>query len=383
MAERVSVAPGRLAWARGRSGRTIDDLAKGFPKLADWEAGTLQPTVRQLENYAQATHTPFGFFFLPEVPSEVLPIPDMRTFGNQAIRTPTPDLLDTIYICEQRRDWYRSYAEENGVDRVSFVGSQSTADSPVRAASQLRELLKFEVDSRPANWTDALDRLRENAESIGILVMISGVVGNNTHRVLNPEEFRGFALADEYAPIVFINGKDTKAAQIFTLAHGFAHVSLGGSALSRPDLGRLGESDSIERWCNSVAAEMLVPANSVRRDYRDRTDISSELDRLARVYKVSTLVLLRRLLDVGLISEARFRIEYPAELRRVLELSSRPKASGGSFYNTEPIRVSRTFARAILMDTVEGRTQHREAFRLLGFKKLSTFNELSHRLGVA
>jgi hypothetical protein len=212
--------------------------------------------------------------------------------------------------------------------------------------------------------------------------MINGVVGNNTHRKLNPREFRGFALVDEYAPVVFVNGADTKAAQIFTFAHELAHVALGGSAVSRPDLGRLDESDDTEKWCNEVGAELLVPLGSIATEYERAVDITEELDRLAKFYKVSTLVVLRRIRDAGLISIARFRAAYQAELERVLGLAAR-RGGGGDFYNTEPVRVSKAFARAVITDTAEGRTMHRDAFRLLGFKKYSTFEELSRRLGIA
>jgi Zn-dependent peptidase ImmA (M78 family) len=180
---------------------------------------------------------------------------------------------------------------------------------------------------------------------------------------------------------VFVNGADTKAAQIFTLAHELAHVTLGGSAVSRPDLGRLDESNDTERWCNEVGAELLVPLASVATEYEPTVNITEELDRLAKFYKVSTLVVLRRIRDAGLISTAQFRAVYPAELERVLGLAAR-QGDGGNFYNTEPVRVSKTFARAVITDTAEGRTMHRDAFRLLGFKKFSTFEKLSQMLGV-
>jgi transcriptional regulator with XRE-family HTH domain len=155
-----------LAWARRRSGRTVADLSKRFPRLAEWEAGDREPTMRQLEDYAQATYTPIGFFFLPEPPVEELPIPDFRTFGGEPVPTPTPDLLDTVYACEQRQAWYREFAEERGYDPVGLVGSQRTDVDPVTAASEIRDVLGFGLARRVdfANWTKALDGLGEHAE---------------------------------------------------------------------------------------------------------------------------------------------------------------------------------------------------------------------------
>jgi Zn-dependent peptidase ImmA (M78 family) len=384
VADRVRVAPQMLAWARKRSGRTVEDFVGRFPRLGEWEAGKALPTMRQLEDYAQATYTPVGFLFLPEPPEEHLPIPDFRTFGDELVLTPTPDLLDTIYACEQRQDWFREFADAHGSDPVSLVGSLTLDVDVLVAANQLRDALGFGLARRVefSNWTEALSGLSEHAEDSGVLVMINGVVGSNTHRKLNPEEFRGFALVDEIAPVVFVNGADTKAAQIFTLAHELAHVALGGSAVSRPDLGQVEEGGETERWCNRVAAELLVPLVSLQAEYSPGSDLTAELDRLAKYYKVSTLVVLRRIFDAGMMSKQDFRSAYDQEYTRVMDLFAE-RSPGGNFYNTLPVRVSKKFARALIIDTVEGGTLHRDAFRLLGFKKFSVFEELSQRLGVA
>jgi IrrE N-terminal-like domain len=256
MSTRVEVNPELLAWARQRSGLAFDDVAHRFPMLAAWERGEQQPTLKQLESFAQATHTPVGFLFLPAPPVEKVPIPDYRTIGDSGVRQPSADLLDTIYQCQQRQDWYRDFAILNRERSVEYVGSLSAAAPVTAAAESIRAALEFDADNRGSSRAEALRILIERAEALGFLVMVNGVVGSNTHRKLDPQEFRGFALADPVAPLVFVNGADTKAAQIFTLLHELAHLWLGGTALDDVDLATHGWQDT-ERWCNQVSAEVL------------------------------------------------------------------------------------------------------------------------------
>jgi Zn-dependent peptidase ImmA (M78 family) len=383
MVVRVDVEPALLAWARDRARIDHDQLVAKFPKLPDWETGELQPTVKQLEDYAHATHTSLGFLLLHRPPVDVVPIPDFRTIGDRPVGRPSADLLDSIYACQQRQEWYRDFARSNRDDALRFVGSLDVGASIVEAASKMRDALDFDLAERRqiSTWSGALDYLREKAEAIGVLVMFNGVVGSNSRRKLDPEEFRGFALSDDLAPVVFVNGADTKAAQIFTLAHELAHLWLGESALSDADLG-LQPDNPVERWCNRVAAELLVPLAAVREELADTPDMTAELERLARLFKVSTLVVLRRVHDAGRLTWAEYRAAYIAERDRVLGLMAERGGSGGNFYNTTPVRVSKRFARALIVSTWEGQTLYRDAARLLGFKKLSTLDELGRSLGV-
>lgn len=383
MTTRVEIAPAMLAWAAERSGKSRESLLKSFPMLSDWEAGTVQPTFNQLEEFARSTYTALGYFFLPDPPDIVLPIPDLRTVGSHGVVSPSSNLLDTIATCLDRQDWFRSYLIDQGEEPLSFVGSLSTQVPVLRAAEVIRKSLDFAEDARVVmgSWEEALRILVANAETLGILVMISGIVGSDTHRKLDPTEFRGFALADSYAPVVFINGADAKSAQIFTLVHEIVHIWLGTSALTNggTDRARSDQAAPLERWVNLVAAELLVPEASITRAYKPGADLVEESRRLSRLYKVSPAVTLRRLFEIKLISWEQYR----GADEETETLAHNAKPSGGNFYNTAPLRASRRFTRAVVASTLEGRTLYRDAFRLLGFRSQKAFDGLSHELGLA
>ena len=373
---RVPVQPELLRWARSRAHRTMAELGKKFPKLDQWERGEALPTLKQLEAFAKAMHVPIGYLFLSVPPEEPIPIPDLRTVANREIGEPSPDLLDTIYLCQQRQQWYHDFARRVGEPKRDFIGSANLSDDVESAAAAMRHALALDAEERRRipTWTDALRRFIEQADALGVLVMVSGVVRSNTHRKLNAEEFRGFALCDDLAPLVFINGADTKAAQMFTLAHELAHLWLGESALS--DVGPITvPSHNVEIWCNRVAAELLVPLPVLREEYRTSSNLREELDRLARYFKVSTLVVLRRIHDAGALDREKLWQEYERELERLRGIS---RGSGGDFYLTQAARAGKRFARALVASTFEGHTSFTEAFRLLGVRKVETL----HRFGI-
>jgi len=395
---RVPVKPELIQWAIERSKRDPADLAARFDRLVEWQTGQAQPTLGQLENFAAATRTPVGYFFLPVPPAEPLPIPDFRTVGSVQVSRPSPDLLDTIYLCQQRQDWYRTNALVLRDDPVAFVGTATTKSEHVATATSIRAAIGFNLSSRAqaSTFEDALRMMTRAADEAGVLVMTSGIVGTNTHRPLDTREFRGFALSDDYAPLVFINGTDTKSGQMFTLAHELAHLWLGQSALTDSTAATVArdggvskpvtaEVSSVERWCNAVAAEVLVPMESFKQVYRPKAELRAEKQRLSNHYKVSTLVVLRRMYDAGGLSREVFWTVYQAEadlLRKVMAEKKAKAKKGGDPYATGRVRVSPRFARAVLSATWEGRSTFTEAFRMLGFKSVKKLETFGDELGM-
>ncbi|MEE8584345.1 MAG: ImmA/IrrE family metallo-endopeptidase, partial [Acidobacteriota bacterium] len=273
------------------------------------------------------------------------------------------------------------FARSAGEKPFNFVGSAHLDDRVEATGEDMRKALNFDLEARRdcLTWTDALGEFIRRADASGVLVMVSGVYLNNNHRPLDPQEFRGFAMADDLAPLVFVNGADSKAAQMFTLAHELAHLWLGQSALSDSDPALASGSD-VEVWCNQAAAELLAPLKVVAQELRPGEPLETEAQRLERRFKVSRLVMLRRIFDTGRIPLPRAQLQQAcdAELKR---LSKLPRGGGSDFYQTQAARVSNRFARALVGSTLEGRTLYRDALRMLGIFQFQTFQELVRNLG--
>ncbi|MDO4784914.1 MAG: hypothetical protein Q3997_07515 [Propionibacteriaceae bacterium] len=188
MPVRVDVAPELLRWAVERAGWDAATTERRAPQLEHWLAGTRTPTLKQLEVFAASTHTPFGLLFLDRPPVEDVPIPDLRTMGNKAVPRPSADLLDAIYLCQERQDWYRAYAQDNGIVPPDFIGSATISTPSHIVAEQISERLDFGLAERKQRGReDTLRLLVDRIEAIGVLVMISGIVGAGPHPQHHPD----------------------------------------------------------------------------------------------------------------------------------------------------------------------------------------------------
>ncbi|MHB8632553.1 MAG: ImmA/IrrE family metallo-endopeptidase [Thermoplasmatota archaeon] len=355
-------------------------IAAKFPALAQWEAGESNPTLRQLERFAAATHTPIGYLFLAAPPSEPVPLPDYRTKNGNRRLDPSPDLLETVYASQRRQEWYREYARIRGHEKLSFIGAGTLKEAPSSVAAKMRAQLGFRLADqlKAKSWEDALRAFIARLDEGGVLVMVNGVVGTNSQRPLDILEFRGFSMADPWAPVIFVNGRDSKAAQMFTVAHELAHLWLGGSALD--DVHDTGASEAVESWCNGVAAELLVPLAEFKKEYQAGSELIPEARRLSKAFKVSPLVTLIRMAEAGVVTRTAMWAAYYQEAQTYLRP---PDSSGGNFYATQTARLGRRFARALVADTREGNTLYRDAFRLSGVSKGETFEKWGDKLEVA
>ncbi len=378
---RVAIRPEMLRWARERAGLGSSDLAHRIPQLAAWEREEAQPTMKQLEGFAKATHTPLGFLFLPEPPVEPLPIRDLRTVKGGPQR-PSADLLDTIYAMQRRQDWLREERAECEADPLEFVGSARLNDDPMAVGQEMRRTVGLSDGwaADVANWEAAVGELRRRIERLGVMAIVNGVVGNNTYRKLDVGEFRGFALTDPYAPLVFVNGADAKSAQMFTLAHELAHVWLGPDGEGVSGFEGIFPGDTrIEKFCDQAAAEFLVPARELKERWRGVQGAADRFEQIGRYFKVSPIVAGRRAMDLRLVSRETFFDFYSAYIKRERQRAKPP--GGGDFYDNQNTRIGVTFATSVFRAAMEGRLSFKEAYDLTGLRG-GAFQQYARRLGM-
>lgn len=376
-----------LRWARERARfdpeRLAEKLHIKLDKLLLWEQGEKRPTFLQAQKLAKILHIPFGYLFLNEPPEENLPIPDLRTVGNYQAHEISADLRDVLYDVIRKQEWYRDYLQDLGREKLPFVGYFDLQNSVEDIANDISKTLDLSLAHRNEvrNGEEYLRLLMIKAEEAGVMVMRSGIVGSNTHRPLDVQEFRGFAICDPIVPLVFLNGKDAKAAQIFTLIHELAHIWLGLSGIS--DLALDSKKDMIyiqsERLCNAVAAEVLVPEVIFLDKWQEEKPLDENVRILASYFRVSKVVIARRAVDLHCINWPSYFQFYQEQAR---QWRNQGGGSGGSPYRTIPVRNGHRFTEAVVRSTLERKVLLRDAGKLLGLHP-ANIERLATEIGVA
>jgi Zn-dependent peptidase ImmA (M78 family) len=375
MVAKIPVNPELLRWAVDRSGLSFSDFKE---PVQAWISGDAQPTVRKLEGFARKAMVPFGYLFLASPPQESIGIPDFRTFRDERRRTFSPNLRDTITDIQRRQAWMRDYLIDAGNDPLPFVGTLKSGRRTTQAAETIRRQLRLSADwqTKQSSWEAALTELRLAMEAMGIFVSMTNQVGLNTRRPLNQEEFRGFVLIDDYAPWVFVNTNDTKSAQMFTLAHEMVHVWVGKPGLF--NLEKLeAHNDDVEQFCNRVAAEFLLPQENFRQTWATTGTVAERCTAIAKLFKVSPLVVGRRAFELDLITSRSFFQFYREEMEKWRELKEQNKAKGKGapvFWQQQRLRLGDRFGYAVAQAYAERKLLPSDAQDLTGFSR-DTFSK--------
>ncbi len=359
-----------LSWARNRAGLTVADMAKSIStkdnKVSDWENGEKQPTFKQAIKFAKKAGVPFGYLFLSEPPVNIpLSIPDLRTVNSKRKQQISPELIELVGKMQSRQGWYREYLIELQANKNNVVGRFHLDSDIKEIVADLRKTLDVGIHPVKGSWEDYYKDLVTKIESIGILVMRQRYLQFN-HKELNVDEFRGFALMDDYAPLIFINNADAPYARIFTLIHEVAHLWIGQSGISDTSIDNHRQE---EKLCNAIAAEFLVDETLFRENWQHHSEPwYVQLDNLKQLFHVSNWVLARRALTLNLISTANYQ-NYVESLRQeYLEKQKNKKSSGGDFYNTRRAEISTLFSKAILNEINSGKLLMRDGADLLSLR---------------
>ena len=379
------IKPQVLRWARERARVPLEKLAHKLQKKPEqidaWEKGLAAPTLNQAQRLADVLHVPLGYLFLPSPPEERIPLPDFRTIAGAQPDRPSADFIDLLDDVVVKQQWYREFLLSEGRRPLDFVGRFTAASAVIDVADDVREKLRVNsaMRDRCRNWEEFLRTLIQNAEAIGILVMRSGVVEGNTHRPLSVDEFRGFAISDRIAPLVFLNGRDAQTAQIFTLAHELVHLWIGASGISNENLRQPtgGANNATERFCNATAAEILVPAAEFDSVWEGNS-VDDNIRRIGTQYRVSTVVALRRAYDLSKIGWDQFVSYYKREDQK-FKVKDAVKKQGGSYFNNVIARNSAVLTTTVVKGALEGKILYRDAAQLLNVS-VPSIHKIADRL---
>jgi Zn-dependent peptidase ImmA (M78 family)/DNA-binding XRE family transcriptional regulator len=369
---RAAVNPKLVGWARHRAGLTPEMFAKKIQTSEDnvklWESGELKPTFNQARRIAKVTKVPFGYLFLQSPPEETPIVPDFRKPDIDQSEDYLTEISDLLRDVQYKLDWYREYRLQNGALPLNFVGSFSLGTDAREVADSIRAHVGGALlnPNRNSRFETHLTELTRSVEQVGIWVMRSGVIANNTHRPLPVQAVRGFSVADIYTPLVFINARDAKAAQIFTLVHELAHIWFGQSGISdplHPDKNK-NEYVNLERKCNSVASHALLPDDGFLESWNEYADNSENIEMISQKFKVSSVVAAIKAYTLGYISSREVE-ETKTISEEMWRKQSSSQSTGGDFYRNTYSRNGASFTEAVVERAVSGSILLREAGRLL------------------
>ena len=378
----VNIQPAIISWALSQTSEE-----KLGTKLVDnikhWLDGTKSPTFNQIEDFSKKSHIPLGYFFLQTPPIEQISLLEYRTLDSIQLTNPSRNLIDTIHDMEAVQEWMVNYRKEWNYDTISIVGSlKGITDISVIADTIRKDLgLNIEWYKDCGNPSEAFNKVRGLLEECGIVVMMNGIVGKNTHRALDVNEFRAFAMVNEWAPLIFINGADSAGGRLFSLFHELVHLWIGENDLYNDTKYSANGIKPIEVTCNAVAGALMVPKTVFLEKWNNNTndDIHEKIKELARMFRCSSSVIARRALDNKKIDQNVYNMVIADAIEAYIQ-TKQEKSSGVDYYRVARSKLDGVFVRALCESVNSGRTSFTEAYRLTNTTS-KTFSEVASGLG--
>lgn len=377
----VDISRDVLDWVRAQSGDTgLPEKITGY--LSNWLEGTKKPTFNQVEQVSKATGIPFGYFFFKKPPVENLSIVEYRTIDSTELLRPSRNLIDTRKHMEAVQDWMHNYLKDK-IDPHEYVGSMKNRTDIYAFANKVLDVLNLKGEWR-RNCHSAADlfrKIRIALSNAGVIVMMNGIVGNNTHRTLSVNEFRAFAMVDDLAPLIFINSNDSMNGKVFSLLHEFAHICLGENSLFNESLESGPSRKKNEIICNAVASEVLIPSKRFLEDWNasDIVDLEDRSEALAKLYCCGVIVVARKALDNNLIDRQMYA-KVSGKIVSAYREAKRKQGGGGDFYRNAASRLDHDFLFSLAESVDTGKTTYTEAFGLTNTNR-KTYANLMNQIG--
>lgn len=364
-----------LLWAIKESQKSMNDIELKFSKINEWISGDSAPTMKQIESLANFLKIPFGYMFLATPPKTNVMKVEFRSIDNKLPEV-SKNLKDTLLQMNRNQSWMSELRQELGWDKLDIIKNfdikVNDRANIVEVAKLAKKLLGLEEEWY-LNYTTnekAYNYLREKLENAGILVMQNGVVGFDTHRRLELNEFRAFMLYDDYAPLIFVNGTDSTAGKIFSLMHEFVHI-----LYQQDDI--ISESSQVEikaneRKINQIASEILIPREVIKAKWieLEKKEELARIDAISKMLKVSSYAVAVKLSDMRIVADNIVAViaSRSQKIRR--------STSGVDFYKNYYAKMSSNFLKSVVSQTESGNLSYTYAFKLLGGIKGNVYNQI-------
>ena len=351
-----------------------------FEILIAWQKGEKTPTYNKVLEISRATGIPLGYFFLKKPPKEDISLVNYRTIKSIELKQPSRALQTTILDMELIQDWLNKQLTKDGYDKNDYVKSLNVDTDIITLSQIVRKKLSIKIDwfISCKNAEDSFKFLRKAISDSGVIVMTNGIVRNNTSKPLSIDEFRAFALIDDYAPLIFINTNDSINGRLFSLLHEYIHIGLGENSLYNDRCSCHHEINITEQICNAVAAEILVPQTIFHNQWNILNideDIVKTINKLAHYFKCGVVVVARKALENHYISKK----QYSLIANNAVQNFKKKKSKGGEFYRSLNSKIDTNFLNYLIRSVEKGNTLYTEAFRLTNTNS-KTFNALRTHL---
>ena len=356
MVTRLSINPRTLAYYIDNSDVSKEYLQTRIQNIDAFLDGNVKPTFNQLSEIAKLIDVPTGLLLLSDPVDTDKSILKFRTINSNRIEKISNELRDTIIEMQTKQDFLRSEIDYE----LDFIGKYSIKNDYQQVVDDMRNYLDIPVNYQKNVGKNALKYFRDKMNKIGIFIFFNGSVKSNTHRSLSLDEFRGFVLSDKKAPIIFVNSKDSEAGRLFTLVHELVHLFLDQEEIfSLVDTGSY-KFDRTEAFVNKVAAEILLPAEQIRKlnNY--------DVEFLAHKFPVSKFVIVRKLYNMKILTKREYDEKVSQLEEEFAKTPSDRKSVKGNYKNNIRFHFDPTFVHYIENAIKQNKITYTDAFNIAG-----------------